>query len=423
MKKLNLLPYLFIFLTTILVVQLIQGGSREDPVLDSGDIGITTTKNEYAVGKDIQVEIQNNTENTVTLPARCISNSDGSNQLLLPPVTIYRYENKDFVTVESTELPDCSETKDIILEASQKTKISLHSYAYSYFGEPGRYKISVDWEQKNYESPEFQINEPGVVTQLWRLLIYNPILNVLIALLIYIPGHYLGLAIMGLTIFIRTLLLIPSQKAIKAQMRMQELQPKLEELKKKYANDQARLAQETMLLWSSHKVNPLSSCLPILIQFPILIALFYVVNGGLSPDRAGLIYDFLPSFSFQEINPNFLGFNLLKRSLMVFPLVVGGLQFLQMQLMTARRKKQSSPSTAKLPNEMETANKMMKYIMPVMIAIFTAQLPSAVGLYWGTSTFYGIIQQLVVNKGHSKISSSPDDVEIRVINHPHGKTN
>jgi len=208
---------------------------------------------------------------------------------------------------------------------------------------------------------------------------------------------------------------------MRAQKRMQDIQPKLEELKRKHANDQTRLAQETMLLWKAHQVNPLSSCLPLLIQFPILIALFYAVNGGLSPDRHILVYSFLPAFSFNDINTYFLGFNLMEKSVIVFPIVIGLLQFAQMQLMMSKKK--SKAEAKAMPQEMEAANKMMKYIMPVMIAVFTAGLPSAVGLYWGISTSYGIVQQFVVNKEGSKSDTTDEEVKVRVINNKHGKTN
>lgn len=414
MKKPNLLPYVFVFLATYLILELFNGGAA-DPTLESGDIGFKTVKNEYAIGKDIKVEVQNNTTENYLLKSSC-TDTDNGLKLLLPPFKVLKYEDEQFTEVESRNLPECTEDLVVTIEPGEKETISLLNYSYSYFGEVGRYKLTLE----DVDSPEFEIQEPGMFTKLWRTLIYQPILNVLIGLLVYMPNHYLGLAVILLTVIIRTILLIPSQKAMKGQQRMQEVQPKLEELKKKYANDQARLAQETMLLWKTHKVNPLSSCLPILIQLPILIALYSVVMGGLSPDRTALIYDFMPAFSLHEIDPSFLGFNLLEKSIVVFPLIVGGLQFLQMQLMQVKRKKKEEKS---MPNEMEMANKMMKYIMPVMIAVFTAQLPAAVGLYWGTSTFYGIIQQLVVNKGSSKPQSPDDEVQIRVINKHHGKTN
>lgn len=422
MKKFNVFPYIFVFLATLLILQLFQGGNT-DPVLESQALGIKPAKTEYAVGKDIKVTVQNNQDLPFTLEYKCMD-LGGETKYLLPPFIISHYENEQFTAISSLHLPECEEGKQVTIEPGKKTTVSLLPYSYSYFGELGRYKIEIEEGGTTYSSPEFEIEEPGLITKGWRTLIYNPILNALVGMLIYLPGHNLAIAIILLTVFIRTLLLLPSQKAMKAQKRMQDVQPHLEELKKKYANDQTRLAQETMLLWKTHKVNPLSSCLPIFIQLPILIALFYTVNGGLSPDRSVLIYDFLPQFSLHEIDTMVLGFDLLTRSLIVLPLIVGGLQFLQMQLMQTRKKKKLDDKPVKsIQSEMEAANKMMKYIMPVMIAVFTAQLPAAVGLYWGTSTFYGILQQLVVNREGSKPQSPDDEVQVKVINRKHGKAN
>ena len=69
-----------------------------------------------------------------------------------------------------------------------------------------------------------------------------------------------------------------------------------------------------------------------------------------------------------------------------------------------------------MPAELEMTNRMMTYFMPIMISVFTASLPAAVGLYWGTSTIYGILQQIVVNRERPTVSNSPeDDVKVRVI--------
>jgi len=419
MKKFNIFPYVFVFLATYLVLQLWQGSSAVDPILSSGDVGLKTSASEYAIGKDIRVEVQNNGSEAIEIGVTCMHSDESDlieppfGDFLLPPFNVYRYTSEEFVPVLGTEHPDCETGQAVSIDPGKTKTISLLPFSYSYFGEVGRYKLALSVGDQSFETPEFQIVEPGMFTTLWRTIVYQPMLNVLVALLIYIPGHYLGLAVILLTIIIRTILLVPSQKAMKAQRRMQEIQPKLEEIKKKYADDQARIAQETMLLWKTNKVSPFSSCLPILFQLPILIALFNVVNTGLSPDQGIFIYQFLPEFSFHDINASFLGFDLLQKDLIIFPLVIGVLQFIQMQLMMSKKKKTGD---SKLPQEVETANKMMKYVMPVMIAVFTTQVPSAVGLYWGTSTFYGIIQQLVVNKEGSKPSSSDDDVQIRVIN-------
>lgn len=377
-------------------------------------ISMEAVKENYTIGQGVQVVIKNNTNTDLIIKDRCP----------YAPLNVLKYQDESFTQVDKKLEMDCSQFKDITISAGDKKTINMLDYSYSLFGEEGRYKIELPQdessESERITTQEIEIKAPGIFKNLWRNLIYVPILNLLVAILIYTPGHHLGLAIILLTVIIRTILLIPSQKAMRAQKRMQDIQPKLEELKRKHANDQTRLAQETMLLWKAHQVNPLSSCLPLLIQFPILIALFYAVNGGLSPDRHILIYSFLPEFSLGEINTMFFGFNLTQKSIIVFPIVIGLLQFGQMQLMMTKKKGEKK---SLMPKEMETANNMMKYFMPAMIAVFTAQMPSAVGLYWGISTFYGIVQQFVVNKERPKSDHTDEEVQVRVINNKHGKTN
>ncbi len=416
MKKFNFLPYVLIFFGTFLVMQLIQGPAT-DPVLDSGSLGITMAKDEYGFGKNIVLEAKNNTEKNIVLsgPESC------KGQFF----KVEKFTSQGYESVEIPENFKCPSNATVTLEPGKKQAISLQEYTYTLFKE-GRYKLIIQDKEIVYTTPEFTVVKAGIFTQMWRWVIYQPMLNALVALLIYIPGHSLGLGIIALTIIIRTILLVPSAKALRAQKRMQEIQPEIEKLKQKYGTDQARMAQETMALWKKHKASPMSSCLPLLIQMPILIALYNVFQAGLSADKAILIYGFLPEFHLSEINPFFLGMNLFEKNIIVLPLVVGVLQFIQMKLMMAKQKKakKNATTTAPFANEMENANKIMQWLMPVMIAFFTTQTAAAVGLYWGTSTIYGILQQLVINNEKSSLNtvSPADDVSVRVINKSHGKT-
>jgi len=143
----------------------------------------------------------------------------------------------------------------------------------------------------------------------------------------------------------------------------------------------------------------MSSCLPMLIQFPILIALFYVVKGGLEVINPDLLYNTLKNVDLTNINPNFLGLiDLTKTSVIVLPIIVGGMQFIQMRLALAKTQNKALAVKKDQPNPMPMMNKMMQYFMPIMIAVFVASLPAAVGFYWGTSTLFGIGQQLIVNR-------------------------
>lgn len=408
------MPYLLVFVGTFLVLQIFMPGpDAAQNNEDMGDVFIETAKDEYVIGKDIKVNVYNNTEDTITVEApRSVLDCE-------PTFVTYKYASDGFNETSAVDENCDYELPWMTIQPGKKETVSLLSHTYTAFGDTGRYKVALEVGGIEYESPEFEINSPGLLTRTWRNVIYTPMLNALVAMVSYVPGHHLGLAVILLTMIIRTLLLIPSQKGFEAQRRMQEVQPKLEKLKEKYKDDQARLAQETMLIWKEHKVHPLSSCLPMLIQLPIFLALFYVIQAGLSPDRSIFVYDFLTGFDLSMVDPMFIGWDLFERNLIILPIIVGVLQFLQMQVMMAKK----GPS--KGAKEVETANKMMKYIMPLMIAFFTSQMPAAVGIYWGTNTTYGIIQQLVVKKLRpaQKTKSADEDVKVRVIKKNNGKGN
>ncbi|MBU1018441.1 MAG: YidC/Oxa1 family membrane protein insertase [Patescibacteria group bacterium] len=398
MRK-NLLLFLLIFTTFLLFSKSCNGNTELTTSLNDSDIGLATPKIEYAYGKEVTLNIQNNLSEVVIIENKCPS----------PPLDIYRYENGEWLGLSATNKLDCANAQDIQIQPGEKNTLSYSKWTYSLFNELGRYQIRYELNEKTYFSNEFTIREPSMLTTFWREAFYKPIHNALIFTISILPGHSLALAIIIITLLVRTILLIPSQHALRSQRRLQEIQPKIEAVKKKYANNQEKIAMETMKVWQENKVNPFGSCLPLLIQFPILIALFYTIKEGLNPDKIALLYDFQQDFSLSSINISFLGiFDLTKIEIYFFPIAVGMLQFTQMKLALQRKKtkkdKKNEKSPAKkgqkqdLASDMENANKMMIYFMPLMIAFFTASIPSGVGLYWGTSTIYGIVQQVIVNK-------------------------
>ena len=181
---------------------------------------------------------------------------------------------------------------------------------------------------------------------------------------------------------------------------MRNVQPQLDALKQKYKNDPQRLAQETMAIWKKHKVSPMGSCLPMLIQFPILIALFYVVKDGLNVVDPNILYEPLKTFNLNSINPVFLGLiDLTKINYIALPVIIGGLQFAQIRLSLGKSKSKALANKNDNP-AMPMMNNMMQYFMPVMIAVFTASLPAAVGFYWGVSTLFGILNANIAIKIH-----------------------
>jgi YidC/Oxa1 family membrane protein insertase len=408
MKK-NILNFVLIFLIVILVVNSYLKPKEEQGASAKKEISLTPVQKEFGQKDLVSAEIKNNTDQVVTLKNECPQE----------PLDVFRYINGEWTKLHKTAVISCAETKDLTLKPGEKYLISYNSWNYALFHDLGRYKLTatvlMNAEEKTIESPEFEIKPQGIFSYLWTTLFYQPLYNILILLISIAPGKDLGLAIILLTMIIRTILLIPSQNALKSQRKMQEIQPKLNKIREKYKNNQEMIAKESMAIWKEHKVNPLGSCLPLVIQFPVFIAIFYVVREGLNPDNSYLLYDFLKNFSFENINVNFLGIlDLTKINLIMLPLIVGGLQFLQMKLTTSGTKKpdENKQEAKKTKSEMEIATGTMTYIMPVIVAIFTASVPAGVGLYYATSTIYGIIQQLVVNKqstkGKAKVKVLPD---------------
>ena len=403
----NTLLFFAIFLT---VNYLLQSCQKEEVLpSDNGSLIFTTTDNEYSRNSIVTMEIANQTNEPVTIPSECPGE----------PFNVYRYESNEWVQKNSDPKLDCSEAKEITVPPGEEIKITYDNWSHALFSDMGRFRIefetTIKGEPKTIQSNEFSVSEEGIFAKIWRGLFYRPIYNGLIFLTYVSPGHYLGIGIILLTIIIRTILLIPSQKALKSQKRMQDLQPKLEKIKEKYKGDQQKIAMETMAAWKEANVSPLGSCLPMLMQFPFLIALFYVIQAGLNPDNTYLLYTTYANFSITDINIHFLGLDLTKINLYVLPIIVGGLQFIQMKMMMAKKKVKDKAPIKGMANEMAAATNMMTYILPVMIAVFTASLPAGVGIYWGVSTLYGIVQQTFVNKEPSSTNSNSDDVKVRVI--------
>ena len=142
---------------------------------------------------------------------------------------------------------------------------------------------------------------------LFNDILVRPLLNLLIVGYHYIPGHSIGLVIILLTIFVRLILAPSFHKSLKSQRSMTVLQPKMNEIRDKHKDDKEAQAKALMELYKEHKINPFSSCLPLLIQLPILIALYRVFILGLQ--NKGLdqyLYKFVPNPGM--INPHFLHF-------------------------------------------------------------------------------------------------------------------
>jgi YidC/Oxa1 family membrane protein insertase len=211
-----------------------------------------------------------------------------------------------------------------------------------------------------------------------------------------IPGHDLGIAIIILTVLIRILLYPLFQKGIKSQKEMAILQPKIKEVQNKYKNDKEKQARAVMELYKEHKVNPMSGCLPFLIQLPILFAFFKVLITGLDASKLSLLYSFVENPA--ALNTFFVGIVDLAKPNIVLAVLAGLSQFVQGKTMASPAAVQSGG------NDFASAmNKQMLYLMPVIIVFAALRMPAGLPLYWTTLNVFGIIQQYFTNEKKNKL--------------------
>ena len=177
-----------------------------------------------------------------------------------------------------------------------------------------------------------------------------------------------GVSIIIVTILIKIMLLPLTLKQDKSMKEMKKLQPELEKIKKDYAHDKQMLNIKTMELYKEHKVNPLGGCLPLLLQLPILFALFGVLRNGIIPKDSSFLW-----MKLSEPDPFF-----------ILPVLNGAVSFLQQKLMG------SADSNPQMKN--------MMYVFPIMMIMFSLKMPSGLQLYWLTSSILAVVQQYFIMK-------------------------
>ena len=235
----------------------------------------------------------------------------------------------------------------------------------------------------------------NIISLIFNEALYRPLFNGLIFLYNIIPLHDFGVAIILLTIIIRLVLYPLNQKAITSQKALGELQPQIKEVQAKYPTDKVKQSQALMELYKKNKINPASGCLPILIQLPILIALYQVFWNGLKPESLTALYSFIAHPA--QVNPLFLGFMNLANSNYVLAILAGIFTFWQSKMMVSFQ-----PNAGKGSDFSAAMNKQMAYFMPLFTVFIAWNLPAGLSLYWVVTTLAGILQQYLVIKNNRK---------------------
>jgi len=235
------------------------------------------------------------------------------------------------------------------------------------------------------------------MADLWSLIILDPMLNGLLALSGVLPREVqFGLAIIILTVVVRLLSTPLVLRQLKSTKSMQEMQPKLQELQKKYAKNKQKLQQEMMKVYKEAGVNPIGCMWPMLVQFPIWIALYQSIMKALATTPENLLDLSRHLYSWEivnqtiPVNSHFLWLDLGQPdNTLILAILVGGTMWLQQKMTTA-------PS---IDPRQQSTNRMMLLMMPLMFGMFTMMFPSGLPLFWLASNVIGIVTQYFVTGG------------------------
>ena len=232
---------------------------------------------------------------------------------------------------------------------------------------------------------------------------YAPLYNGLILFINFIPFHNVGMAVILFTCIIKIIIFPLSQQSIRTQFEMKQIEPEINEIKLKYKDDKKLQAEKTMLLYKEKKINPFAGILLMLIQLPILIALYWVfLKGGLPDIDQTTIYSItkIPNL----INMNFFGINVADKSVF-FAVIVAVAQFLQMQITIPKTKKKQNidGKPSGFGDELaKSMNVQMKYVMPIIMFFIAKSFPLVVSLYLITSSLFAIGQEYYVRSKYKK---------------------
>ncbi len=236
---------------------------------------------------------------------------------------------------------------------------------------------------------------------LFNNLFFEPLYNALAWLSAIVPGQNIGLAIIILTLLVRLALFPLQHKMSRTQHKIRELDGEIKSLKDKYKTDQAEQARQIMALYRQHGVNPFSGFLLLLIQLPILWALLMVFRGSFSFDP-DLIYSFISAP--EQVNTILLGLDVSERSWLI-AILVGFTQYFQISFSMPPLAKKLPNATPSLKEDLARSMQVqMRYILPVMIMLFSIGLPAAVPIYWLVGNLFSIVHELFVRSRAKKLT-------------------
>ena len=241
------------------------------------------------------------------------------------------------------------------------------------------------------------------IIDVFNTILYRPLLNALVIFYQLIPGHDFGVAVILLTILTRLIIYPLMAQSLRSQKVLTKLQPKIRELQVKHKNDKEKQAKELISLYQKEKINPLGGFLPLLIQSPILIALYQVFWKGLRPEEMANLYSFVSQPKI--IDPIFFGLINLAKSSLILALIAAIFQFFQTKMLTIYQPVglvKTPEKTDQMTSFSNLFQKQMLYFFPIFTVFILWKLPAAIALYWITTSLFSLVQQYFIFKPSSE---------------------
>jgi YidC/Oxa1 family membrane protein insertase len=230
-----------------------------------------------------------------------------------------------------------------------------------------------------------------MLSNIYHLFIFNPLYNGLIFLFDIFPWIDAGVAVIVFTILVRLILFPLSKKSIITQLRMREITPDLEKIKRTFKDKQVQ-ATKTMELYKQKGVNPFASIFLILLQLPIIYALYHIfVLSGLPVVNTSILYGFINA---PVINMNLLGFFDISTRSIPLSLLAAFAQYLQLHFSLSANYQNDIPGS----NPAQDVMKYMKYVFPVMIFFISYRVSAVVAIYWAVTSLFTLGQELFVSR-------------------------
>ena len=219
------------------------------------------------------------------------------------------------------------------------------------------------------------------------------------------PWTDAGLSVIVFTFLVKLALFPLSQKATVTQLKMKSLEGDLNLIKEKHKNDREAHARATMAFYKEKNVNPFSTFLLVLIQIPIIFALYFIFySGGLPEIKTDLLYSFV---SAPTVTMHFLGIIDITKGSLLLAILVSVSQYFQVRFAMPVTKPKTSGEPISFKDDFaRTLNLQMRYFLPVLVGFFAYNLAGAVSLYWITSNLFAIGQELYVRRAFLNANTS-----------------